>query len=64
MTRGGALGLPASLVFVALSAALMLAVGARLLGPSTFTGLALTWTLSTVFGLSLPARPSSWSTVA
>lgn len=53
--EGGAAGVTVSLALVAASGAALLAVGPRVLGTVTFGGLALTWTISAIFGLGVAA---------
>ena len=53
--RGGATQVTVMLGFVAASGAALLAVGPRLLDDRMFAGLAIEWTVSTIFGLGVAA---------
>jgi O-antigen/teichoic acid export membrane protein len=51
--RGGAFEVTVALVLVAVSGASLLAAGPRILDTKAFSGLALEWTLSTIFGFGV-----------
>jgi O-antigen/teichoic acid export membrane protein len=51
--RGNASGVTAGLLVVAASGAAVLTVGPRLLDQASFNGLAVVWTISTVFGFGI-----------
>jgi O-antigen/teichoic acid export membrane protein len=53
--RGGALWTTSGVIGVGISSAIVLAASPRLLGHDGFSGLALVWTVSTVFGFGIAA---------